>query len=104
MSEERLNLTSNINTTIIEIGKDINEIKDILAEIYKAMLSLDESKWKSHEKDKIDEEFMPYLKKISEKYPLYLTKRLDFLKSSVERYQNLDKEISNLTANLEDII
>ena len=47
---------------------------------------------------------MPYLKKISEKYPLYLTKRLDFLKSSVERYQNLDKEISNLTANLEDII
>ena len=76
--------------TLNLIAKDINNISEILNNIYNAVLTLDESKWNTKEKQKLNEEFLPYLKKISEKYPLYLNKRLEFARNSVNKYEQLN--------------
>ena len=39
---------------------------------------------------------MPYLKKYSDKYEIYLMKRLNFIKDAVLKYEELDKERSRL--------
>ena len=104
MFEEKINIEDTIDDTLVNIENDINEIASILQETYKAMLTLDEKKWKAKEKERIDEDFMPYLKKISEKYPIYLTNKLNYAKNAVKTYRELDKQISNLTQNLNDTL
>ena len=78
------------------IENDIKEINDILEKTYRAVLKLDESVWKAKEKDKIDQEFVPYLKKFAEKYANYLMARLNFAKDAVSKYEELDQERSKL--------
>lgn len=104
MSEERINLETSIDNTLLNIENDIKEIASILEESYKAMLTLDENRWKAREKERIDAEFVPYLKKISEKYPLYITSKLNIAKTAVETYRNLDKTIATQAEKIEEII
>lgn len=73
------------------IYSDIKNISDILTNIYNAVLTLDDSKWNTKEKKIIKEEFMPYLKKLSIKYPNYLYNYLNLTKSFVKDYKENDK-------------
>ena len=94
-----ININLKIHSDFAILEQDIKDIGDIIERINKAMLKLDDNFWKAKEKEKIDEEFIPYLQKYSDKYENYLMKRLNFIKDAVSRYEELDKEI----ARLEDI-
>lgn len=94
-----LQIKSSLTDDYMNIEKDINDISTIITNIYNAMKTLDESKWKSNEKDKIDQEFIPYLSKISEKIPSNLRKKLDFARYALEKHEEQDnlnaKEVEN---------
>ena len=94
-----LNINDDIRSDFDLVQKDIEEIGDLIQKTYRAMLKLDETVWRSKEKEKIDQDFLPYLKKYSEKYSNYLIARLNFVKNAVEKYEALDKE----RAKLQDI-
>ena len=94
-----LNINGKILADFDIIEKDIMDINETITDIYKSMLKLDESVWKAREKDKIDQEFMPYLKKYSEKYSNYLMYHLNFARDAVNKHIELDKQM----AKLEDI-
>lgn len=96
MSYNGLNINNNIKSNFDIVQKDIQDISDLLQKTYRAMLKLDETVWKAKEKEKIDQEFMPYLKKYSDEYPNYLMARLNFVKDAVEKYEVLDKEQAEL--------
>ncbi len=95
----KININLKIQSDFAILEQDIKDIGDIIRRMDKAMLKLDGNFWKAKEKEKIDEEFMPYLQKYSDKYENYLMKRLNFIKEAVSRYEELDKE----NAKLEDI-
>ena len=99
MSYNGININNEVKSDFDIVKSDIEEIADILDKTYRAVLKLDERVWKAKEKDKIDQEFVPYLKKFTEKYPNYLMARLNFAKDAVAKYEELDKE----RAKLEDI-
>lgn len=97
-----ITINNSIDNTIATIERDINEISKILNNMYKAMLTLDETKWNTKEKKKIDEDFMPYLEKVSLKYPLYLKERLVLIKKAVNMYRITNKKLTKETQKLED--
>ena len=91
-----LNINLEIQTDFSIIEQDIKDIGDIINEMNQAMLKLDDGFWHAKEKEKIDAEFMPYLKRYSDKYEIYLMKRLNFLKNAVLKYEELDEKLSKL--------
>ena len=97
-----ITINNSIDNTIATIERDINEISKILNNMYKAMLTLDETKWNTKEKKKIDEDFMPYLEKVSLKYPLYLKERLVLTKKAIKKYRNANIELMKESQKLED--
>ena len=98
-----IKLQNSIDLTLSNIENDINNISDVLNNIYQAVLTLDETKWNTKEKKKMEEEFLPYLKKISTKYPIYLNNRLTFTRNSINKYKELNKEQQLEAENLEDL-
>ena len=102
MADIRLN--NSIDDTLSNIDNDINSISEILTNIYNAVMTLDETKWNTKEKIKINEDFIPYLKIMSTIYPNYLKKRLLFTKSAVETYRKINKEQEKDTENLVDTL
>ena len=91
-----LNIDLQIQSDFLTIEQDIKDINDIINRINQTMLKLDDNFWHAKEKEKLDAEFMPYLKKYSDKYEIYLMKRLNFIKDAVLRYEELDRERSKL--------
>ena len=91
-----IHLENSIDSTISKLENDIKNISDILINIHEAVLTLDESKWNTKEKKKMEEEFLPYLEKISLKYPLYLNNHLSFLKDAIEKYRVLDNDYKKI--------
>jgi len=92
-------IKSSVNEDYANIENDINDISTIIANVYKAMLTLDDRKWKSKEKEKIDQEFVVYLKNISEKIPSNLTKRLNYAKLALEKHQEQDIANAKIVEN-----
>ena len=93
-----------LENTFSEIEKDINELESILTNIYQATETLDDRKWFSNEKTKIDNEYVPYLKKVSEGAPLALRKQLKFARDALSKYTELEKSRTMKTEDLVDYI
>lgn len=85
-----ISLNSSVEDIVKIIEKDISDISELLENVYSATLTLNETKWNTKEKKKIDEELLPYLQKISMKYPSYLSKRLYIVKEAIEKYNEVD--------------
>ena len=100
MDQNKLTINSAVLENFSAMDKNIAVIENILQETYKKMLELDESVWKAKEKDKLDQTFMPYLKKFMEYYPDYLRLRVEFARDAVNKHHELDEE----NAMLKDIV
>ncbi len=74
--------------SIIEL--DIKEIVDIINKVYNKMLLLDESKWRGREKEKIDKQYMPYLKKLDSETEKYLMGFVSLIRESVGLHKEID--------------
>ena len=89
--------------TLKVIEEDIKIIEEILMKVVKANSSLDNSKWKSTEKDRMDQEYIPYMNKISINVPNALRKHLNMLRESVNIYEDTESEIiETMEQGLED--
>lgn len=100
MSDSDLNISeSRLNNTIEALDNDISVINDILVKTVEGYKKLDEEKWVGPEKKKIDEEFLPYLEKISVKYPELLTSRSTFLKKARDTYKATDQQIKQAASD-----
>ena len=97
MNNNKLNINSQVYSDFETIQTDIDNIVDIIQKTYRAMLKLDDSAWVAKEKDMIDAEFMPYLKKFSEQYRGYLNARLNLAKDAAQKYEELDQERAKLS-------
>lgn len=99
-----LNLKKGIYEDISLIEKDIKNIEVLLKQVLEAMDCLDEKRWKSKEKNKIDQEFIPYLKKAYFNYPKELRSKLNHLKDAVNTYEETDilanKKIEEVSENI----
>ena len=92
-----------LRETLNVIEEDINVIEEILLKVVKANGSLDEGKWKSTEKNKMDQEYIPYMNKISINVPKALRKHLNLLRESVNIYENKESElIEEIDKELDD--
>ena len=100
MDQNKLTINSAVLENFSAMDKNITAIESILQETYKKMLELDESVWKAKEKEKLDQTFMPYLKKFMESYPDYLRLRVQLARDAVNAHHELDEE----NAMLKDIV
>ena len=100
MNQNKLNINSAVIADFDALDKDINDIEAILQELYKETFKLDDTVWKAKEKEKIDQSFVPYLKRFTEYYAGYLRLRLQFARDSVQSHKEADVE----NAKLEDIL
>lgn len=85
-----LNLNNNIENNFIKIETNITNIDNILNETYNKFLEIDETMWKAREKDKLDEEFVPYLREITVNTKDNLEKHLNYLKNAVSLHKSVD--------------
>lgn len=90
---EDIVINEEIHSDIETLEHDINNIDDLIKKAYHAMLLLDKKIWDSKEKDKIDEEFLPILRKFSENYSNYLNVQVKFMNEAVQKYEKLDQYI-----------
>ena len=80
---------------INNIEKDIKNIEDNINNTYNAVDTLNDSKWNTKEKKKMDEEYLAYLKKIKDGYGKYLNRRLNTVKDAVNKYYATDTVLKN---------
>lgn len=103
MAEFDINIDYNaLRETYSQIENDINELEAILTNTYSATNTLDAKKWTSGEKQKMDSEYIPYLKKVSEAAPLALRNQLALARYALEKYENLEIHHINETKKLID--
>lgn len=94
MNDENLRIDiTPLDENIEKLDENIREMETILKDTLQGYETLDENTWIGPEKKKLDDQFLPYLKKISIKYPELLNASSTFLKKSSITYQNLDKKL-----------
>ena len=81
----------NINGTINEIENYVNEIDNNLKRLYEISL-IDKSMWNTRESEIYETDYLNYVKDLSIRYPLYLRNYLEFLKSTISKYMDIDLE------------
>ena len=103
MSSFNLSLDAEaLKDTLQLIENDIQELEEVLKNTYSATNTLDEQKWSSTEKRKLDSEYVPYLKKISEVVPLALRREVAFTRAALDKYETLEAERLKKAENLVD--
>lgn len=85
------------------IEEDIQVITDLFKSINTEMLKLDSSVWVGKEKDKIDEQYMPYLKKLDESTNQYLMKYVNNIRQSIIAHQEADAQNKQTASQLREI-
>ena len=96
MALDDLSINSRALADLDAMNVNIDNLSDVLQELYLEMSKLDETVWKAKEKDKIDQTFIPYLKKFATSYPTYLKNRVEFARTAITAHQKFDEEKSAL--------
>lgn len=86
-----------LSNLISKLEKDTKDISETIKSINKDIRKLDETNWKSKEKDKLDETLIPYLLNLDNSIDSYLNKPLDVLKKANLKYQNQNEFIKEST-------
>lgn len=95
---------SNIELLITELEKNTEEICSIVKNINMAIKSLDDTKWNSQEKEKIDEKLIPYINKIDKDLEEYLNASINILRNTSKLYEEADAKNKKLVEELENYI
>ena len=84
-----LKIDFNIEEVFNEIQSKINEIESNLQKLYESSV-IDEVFWNTKEYETYNVEYLTYLKKSSNIYPLHLRNYLEFMKNAIDKYKYLD--------------
>ena len=86
-----LKIDFDIDGLFLEIQNKIGEIESNLQKLSTASL-IEETFWNTKEYEIYNTEYLPYLKKVSSTYPLNLINYLEFVKSAIVKYKDMDLE------------
>lgn len=92
----------NLENVIIALEKDNETINEIIKNTNDAIRTLDESEWKSTEKEKMDESWNPYMQKI-ENYMSYLNECTSLLREASLTYQNTTSSLQQKIGDIDTI-
>lgn len=82
---------------ISKLEKDNQDICNTIKSINNDIKKLDETKWKSKEKDKLDETLIPYITNLDNNIESYLNKSLNVLKNANLKYKIQNENIKENT-------
>ena len=94
--------TSNLYELNEVLKKDNNDIKQIMENIKNCFAKLDDSVWKSPEKDSFAGEFIPYLDKINISLYDDLNKYTSTIDQAIIKYGNQEHQMKKDLSNLEN--
>ena len=86
-----LKVDFDIDDLFLSIQNKIGEIESNLHKLYTQSI-IEETFWNTKEFEIYNTEYLPYLRKVCSTYPLNLMNYLEFVKSAVIKYKNLDLE------------
>jgi len=90
-----------LNEIIEVLKKDNNDINDVTSNVVKLIQTLDDSVWKSSEKSKVIDEFLPYLESSETEIKDKLEEFIVFLNNAIASYnqQNttLKKKVDSIS-------
>lgn len=92
-----------LDSLILELEKDNKNIVDIIKNINDAIRLLDKSKWNSKEKEKFDEQFVPYITSLDNQMFEYLNTCTNLLKNAKETYKELDLNNKKSVDNINEV-
>ena len=91
---------SSLEELIIKLEKDKNDVETSLKNICNILTELDNSKWNSPEKEKIDDGFIKYINKASIDIPNQLNNTNIVLKQALNKYQTENEKLETEVENL----
>lgn len=80
-----------LENLINKLEKDNQDILDTVKFINETIRKIDDTKWKSKEKEKLDLELIPYLDLLDNNLANYINAPLNVLKSANRNYIEVDK-------------
>ena len=80
---------NDLQDLINKLDADNKKIKELMEDINKNFLEIDEEKWNSPEKKKVDDTFIPYIKKKESSVNNNFNKCLNDLISVKNKYESL---------------
>ena len=101
MSNANLNIKSlELESLIQKLEKDNQDILETVKLINEDIRKLDDSKWKSKEKEKLDSTLLPYLDSLDNNLQEYINKPLNILKNANQKHTEIDESLKNFTEKL----
>ena len=101
MSNANLNIKSiELENLIQKLEKDNENILEIVKSINEDIRKLDDTKWKSKEKVKLDSVLLPYLNLLDNNLQNYINKPLNILKNANKKHIETDEFLKNITEKL----
>lgn len=101
MSNSNLDIKyDELEVLIKKLEKDTNDIFDTISTINENIRKLDDTKWMSKEKEKLDTVLLPYLNLLDTKLLDYINKPLNILKNANKKHIETDEFLKNITEKL----
>ena len=91
---------NDLSSLIDKLEVDNKDIVDTIKKINDSIRSLDDTKWVSNEKSKLDAVLLPYITQLDNNLLSYLNESVDTLKTAYNKYQESEKIISDNSQNL----
>ena len=104
MPNNGFKVETEVENTLLLIEEDIKEIASIIENTFNAMKTLDQRKWQGKEKDKIDNQYIPYLEKLNNNTSLYLTSFVTKIREGIILHQETEAENKQVANEIVDII
>lgn len=89
-----------LETLIKKLERDNQDILDTVNSINENIRKLDDTKWKSKEKEKLDSVLLPYLNLLDNNLQNYINTPLNLLKNANEKHVETNENLKNLTEKL----
>ena len=86
---------------IEKLDNDNKTIVDAMNDIYSVMTQIDDTDWRSPEKERINNNFIPYIKEQETISDGELSAKTQILKDALAAYRKDNKDLTNETEKLE---
>ncbi len=91
---------NSLSDLIVVLRNDNKQICNIIKNVTDSVNKLDETKWKTPEKEKMNEILLPYLEKININMENFLNECTDLLEKANISYNRTDEDMASNASNL----
>lgn len=83
-----------LSNLINELEKNVNDITDIIKKMNISIRTLNDDNWQSKEKNKLDDELLPFISHLDDHLLNYLMEPVNLLKNINQVYSDKESDIS----------